>query len=86
MSQHNSYGEDKTEIPEYLKPYPSKLSRWFDKWQDDTYNKRGRSSGSSKSGDKNLITHSKWVDNETDEEAFAAYIAGKKAAEARKNK
>lgn len=86
VSQHNSYGEDKTEVPDYLKPYPTKLSKWFDKWQDSTYNKMKKDGSGNKSGEKNRISRSKWVDNETDEEAFAAYIAGQKALEAGKNK
>lgn len=82
VSQHNSYGEDaKTEIPEDLKPYPTKLSKWFEKWQDD--NDRIRSRNKNQNGPKgNKITRTRWVDDETDEEAYAAYIAGKRAREA----
>lgn len=89
VSQHNSYGEEgKVEVPEDLKPYPSKLSKWFNKWQEETTRIRDNKSGRKQSsGSKsNRISSSKWVDNETDEEAFAAYVAGKKAKEATQKK
>lgn len=88
VAQHNSYGEEsKTEIPDYLKPYPTKLSKWFEKWQEDNERIRNSNKGSSSNPrnparGKNRITSSRWTDNESDEEAFAAYVAAKHAKEA----
>ena len=81
VSQHNSYGEDsETEIPEDIKPYPTKLSKWFEKWQDDNEKTRSANSRSDNKRPKgNKITRSRWVDDETDEEAYAAYRAGQRA-------
>lgn len=83
VTQHNSYGEDsKTEIPEHIKPYPTKLSKWFTKWQEDNERIRGDKTKGSTRNNKNKISSSRWVDNETDEEAMAAYFRSKQAKEA----
>lgn len=69
---HDSYeeGNVKTEIPEKVMPYPGKLLRWYEDWQDRT--KRTRQAAS-KTGKTKGKTQNLFRDDETDEQAFAAY-------------
>lgn len=70
-----SYGEDeKTEIPEEVMPYPGKLLRWYNSWQDD--NRRAqklKAQGASPSKGKEILR-----DDEDDTQAFAAFIASRR--------
>lgn len=69
---HDSYeeGNIKTEIPENILPYPNKLLKWYEDWQDKTKRLRQMSA---KTGKPKGKMQRLFTDNETDEQAFAAY-------------
>ena len=69
---HDSYeeGSTKTEIPEKIMPYPGKLLKWYEDWQSKTRRLR---QVASKSGRPKGKTQNLFNDDETNEEAFAAY-------------
>ena len=76
LGVHDSYGEGHTEIPAKIRPYPTKLLKWYKEWMEKT-----RKQGSA--GNKDAVKTKSGrtaktilYDDETDEEAFAAYIKG----------
>ena len=67
-----SYGEEeKPEIPDDVLPYPGKLLRWYNSWQEN--NRRAqklKAQGASPSKGTEILR-----DDEDDTQAFAAFIA-----------
>lgn len=70
-----SYGEEeKPEIPDDVLPYPGKLLRWYNSWQEN--NRRAqklKAQGASPSKGTEILR-----DDEDDTQAFAAFIASRR--------
>lgn len=70
-----NYGEEtKTEIPEDVLPYPGKLLRWYNSWQEN--NRRAqklKADGNSADKSREILR-----DDEDDSQAFAAFIASRR--------
>lgn len=81
LGVHDSYGEGHTEIPVKVRPYPTKLLNWYKDWTEKT---RKQSSGGSKDvsvrqSSPSRPTKTILYDDESDEDAFAAYVKGHSA-------
>lgn len=80
LDMHDGYeeGDTKTEIPDHILPYPGRLLKWYHDWQEKNRRLRDRQA---KSGGKK---RGKVVfrDDETDDQAFAAYAAARRRKEA----
>lgn len=73
-----SYGEEeKPEIPEDVLPYPGRLLRWYNSWQEN--NRRAQQlkvQGANPSKGKEILR-----DDEDDTQAFAAYLASRRESQ-----
>lgn len=81
VSMHNSYGEEKAEIPNNILPYPRRLMKWYEEWQKKTSGNRNKTDGKGKQ-DRSRRGTTIFADNESDAEAFAAYMAARRAQNA----
>lgn len=78
LSMHDSYEEgSKTEIPSKVRPYPTKLLKWYNDW-NAKIRKKGKSGGS-KTDSKGRPTHTILQDTEDDDDAFLAYTKSRQA-------
>lgn len=79
LSTHDSYEGGTTKIPDKIRPYPTNLLKWYKEWTEKT-RKKSESQSKKSSSNKSRPTHTIFQDDETDEEALAAYVAGQKTA------
>lgn len=81
LSTHDSYEGGTTEIPAKVRPYPTNLLKWYKEWSDKTRKKsEANSKKPSSSTTKGRPTHTIFQDDESDDEALAAYVAGQRSA------
>lgn len=75
LNTHDSYEGGTTEIPAKIRPYPTNLLKWYKEWSDKARKKSEEKSKRS-SSTKSRPTQTIFQDDESDEEALAAYVAG----------
>lgn len=71
LNTHDSYEGGRTEIPDQVRPYPTKLLKWYKEWSDKLKAKTEKNS--SKSGKSGRKATTILQDDESDAEALMAY-------------